>query len=258
MKTRLLILTIALCLTAATALAAEKSAAQIRLDTARSALEALAGTIADNREAALDLEQARAALKKGDEAADKGKQLFGFGPLKPEAELDIKRYAEIAELSTTAAAARIEKSRATAELALLDQQLETVKAKVKKFEDRQAELEKFKAQAAKCQTAVSELEALKAENSRLSTQLDKQRAEIKALSTQLEQTKNEGVCRDTVEQPTPPKSEAEAPQPAVAAPVAPVAPVTPTAPAAPAAGEPEPAPAAPVTTPEPTPPNEHP
>lgn len=255
MKPRLLILTIALCLTAATALAAEKSAAQTRLDSARSALEALAGTIADNRDAALDLEQGRAALKKGAEAAEKGKQLFGFGAMKPEAELDIKRYAEIAELSTTAAAARIEKSRAAAELALLDQQLESVKAKVKKFEDRQAELEKFKTQAAKCQTAVSELEALKAENSRLSTQLDKQQAEIKALSTQLEQTKNEGVCRETVEPPAPPKSEAAPAQPAVVAPVAPAAPATP---AAPAAGVPEPAPAAPVAIPDPSPPNEHP
>lgn len=232
MKTRTLILTATLCLAASAVFAAEKSKAQLQLETARSAVEAIAGKIADNREAAIDLELARTALKKGDEAADKGKQLFGFGGMKPEAELDIKRYAEIAELSAAAAAARIEKARATAELGVLDQQLESVKAKVKKFEDRRAELEKFKAEAARCQTAVTELETLKAENSRLNSQLEKQRAEIKALTTKLEEAQNEGVCRETSESTAPPKRDTGAAAPSAAAP---------------AAGEAATAPAAPLT-----------
>ncbi len=199
MKTSILILITTLCLSVSAAIAAEKSKALVQLDTARAAVEALAGKIGDNKEAAVDLELARVAIKKGTDISDKGRQLFGFGDMKPESEKEIKNYAEIAELATVAAAARLEKARAASELEALDKQLTTVKAKMKIFEDRKAELEKFKAEAAKCRNSISELETLKTENGLLSSRSEKQQAEIKALTAQLEEAKKAAAHKEKVE-----------------------------------------------------------
>lgn len=206
MKTNMLILITTLCLSVSTAIAAEKSKALVQLDAARAAVEALAGKIGDNKEAAVDLELARVAIKKGTDISDKGRQLFGFGDMKPESEKEIKNYAEIADLATVAAAARLEKARATSELEALDKQLTTVKAKIKIFEDRKAELEKFKAEAAKCRNSIRELETLKAENGLLSSKSEKQQAEIKALTAQLEEARKAAAHKEKVEPAKPVKA----------------------------------------------------
>lgn len=206
MKTSILILITTLCISVSAAIAAEKSKALVQLDTARAAVEALAGKIGDNKEAAVDLELARVAIKKGTDISDKGRQLFGFGGMKPESEKEIKNYAEIADLATVAAAARLEKARAASELEALDKQLTTVKAKIKIFEDRKAELEKFKAEAAKCQSSIRELETLKAENGLLSSKSEKQQAEIKALTAQLEEARKAAAHKEKVEPAKPVKA----------------------------------------------------
>lgn len=206
MKTRILILTVTLCLSVSAALAAEKSKALAQLDAARTAVETMAGKIGDNKEAAADLELARAAINKGAEVSDKGRQMFGFGDMKPEAEREIKNYAEIADLSTAAAASRLEKTRAASELEALDKQLTAVNAKIKIFEDRKAELEKYKAEATKCQSAVRELETLKAENAQLSSRTERQQTEIKALTAQLEDAKKAATLKERMEQAKPEKA----------------------------------------------------
>ncbi|MBI5484897.1 MAG: hypothetical protein HY888_10605 [Deltaproteobacteria bacterium] len=182
MKKTALILFATCCISASVSGAAEKSAILLKLDASRAAVEALAGKIGENREAATDLEQARAFLKKATDAHEKGRQLLGFsiggfGTLKPEAEEEIKGYLEMSELSVTTAASRLEKTRAANELETIEKQLTTVKAKVKVFEDRKAELEKLKADAAKCATAAREVETLKAEKISLAAQVEKLTAE---------------------------------------------------------------------------------
>lgn len=199
MKTTVLILITTCCISISAAFAAEKSKVLLQLDAARAAVEALSAKTSDNREAVADLESASNALKSAGELSEKERQLFGFGEIKPEAELEIKRYLEIADLATTAAAARLEKKRAEAELETLDKQLAGVKAKLKKFEDRKAELE-----------------ALKAEKSKLASQQEKQQAEIKALTIQLEEAKKAASKKGTIDQAVPAQP--------VAAPVTPVTP----------------------------------
>jgi len=228
MKTRLLILITTLCLSASAALAAEKSKALVQLDTARAAVEAMAARAGDNREAAAGLELARAAIKKGADAAEKGRQMFGFGGIKPEAEQEVKNYADIAELETAAVASRLEKGRSAAELEALDKQLAVVKGRIKLFEDRKTELEKYKAEASKCQGAAGEIETLKAEKARLSARIDKQQAEIKELKTRLEDAVKADVCRQAAPTAAPVKMTpapvetpaAKEPSPAVPAPAA--------------------------------------
>lgn len=182
MKKTTLILITTCCISASVSGAAEKSAILVKLDASRAAVEALAGKIGENREASADLEQARAFLKKATDAHEKGRQVLGFniggfGTLKPEAEEEIKAYLEISDLSLATASSRLEKARAANELEAIDKQLNTVKARMKAFEDRKAELEKLKADAAKCGTAVREIETLKSEKALLTTQLEKLAAE---------------------------------------------------------------------------------
>lgn len=182
MKKTALILIATCFISASVSGAAEKSAILVKLDASRAAVEALAGKIGENREASADLEQARAFLKKATDAHEKGRQLLGFniggfGTLKPEAEEEIKGYLELSDLSLTTASSRLEKGRAAHELEALEKQLNTVKAKIKVFEDRKAELEKLKADAAKCAAAAKEVETLKSEKSALAAQLEKLTAE---------------------------------------------------------------------------------
>lgn len=227
MKKTALMLIATFFISATSASAAEKSKVLVQMDASRASVDALAGKVGENREAAAALEQARAYLQKAADVQAKSRQLFGvnigFGDLKPEAEEEIKSYLEISDIAVATAASRIEKARAASELEIIDKQAASVKAKIKAFEDRKAELEKLKADAAKCQSASKEIETLKSENSRLSGQIEKQLAEIKTLSAQLEEAKK------TATVPSKPEKD-------------PPAPVTPPAPVKeiPAAKEPSP------------------
>jgi chromosome segregation ATPase len=217
------------------AFAAEKSKLQTQLDASRAAVDTLAGKVGENREAAAALEKARTSLQKASDILGKGRQVLGislgFGDVKPEAEEEVKTYLIIADNAVATATSRVESSRAAAELETIDKQLTAVKAKIKVFEERKAELEKLKADAAKCQALSKELESLKlekstltmqvellmaernkaeksksdqadlllkldglkAENSRLSNQNEKQLAEIKSLNASLEEVKKAAV-----------------------------------------------------------------
>lgn len=203
MKKTPVILIVAMAVSAAVSYAAEKSKIQVQMDAARAAVDAMSLKTGENREASAALEQARASLQKAMDVYGKGRQMFGLGDLKPEAEEEVKSYLEITDIAVTTAASRLEKARAAAELAAIDKQLESVKAKIKVFEDRKAELEKLKAEAAKCQTAARELETLKAEKSQLATQIellmaergkaDKLKSEQAGLASGLEAAKAENV-----------------------------------------------------------------
>jgi len=247
MKKCAAILVTILLISGTCAFAAEKSKMQTQIDASRAAVDALAGKVGENREAAAALEQARTSLKKASDILGKGRQVLGinlgFGDVKPEAEEEIKNYLGITENAVATAASRLERTRAAAELEAIDKQLTGIKARIKVFEERKAELDKLKADAAKCQAVSKELEALKsekstltmqvellmaerskaekskgdqadlqfrldglkAENSRLSAQVEKQLAEIKSLANQLSETKKSAA------QPPPPEKNAPAP-----------------------------------------------
>ena len=207
MKKTAFILTMTFFIAATWAFAAEKSKVLVQLDASRAAVDALAGKVGENREALTALEQARSYVQKATDVQTKSRQLFGvnigFGDLKPEAEEEIKNYLEISDIAVATVTSRLEKARAASELEIIDKQSASVMAKIKAFEDRKAELEKLKADAAKCQSASKELEILKSENSRLSGQIEKQLAEIKTLTTQLEEAKKNATLPATPEKNSP-------------------------------------------------------
>lgn len=176
MKNIAAVLVSMLLISANCAFAAEKSKLQTQLDASSAVIDVLAGKVGENREAAAALEQARTSLKKASDIFGKGRQVlginFGFGDIKPEVEEEIKSYLVMAENAISTATSRIEKTRAAAELETIGKQLTAVKAKIKVFEDRKAELEKLKADAAKCQALSKELETLKSEKSTLAMQIE--------------------------------------------------------------------------------------
>jgi chromosome segregation ATPase len=207
MKRTILILISTVFVLSTGVFAAEKSKILLQLESSQASVDSLAGKVGENREASTSLEKARASLKKASDIFAKGRQMLGFnigfGDLKPEAEEEIKSYLQISDISVATATSRLEKTRASAELETIDKQLASVKAKVKIFEDRKIELEKLKADAAKCQTASKELETLKSENARLSGQIEKQFAEIRALTAQMEEAKKAAVKSVTPEKIAP-------------------------------------------------------
>lgn len=172
MRGKVIAVSMLVCMGVSGADAAEKSRSQAQIDSARVMIEGAAAKVGENKAASADLEQARALLKKAEAALEKGRALFGFGGVKPEAEQEIKHYTEMVELAISLAASRIEKTRAEAELGPLDKQMATVKARLKLFDDRKAELQRLKADAAKYQTVAKELEALKADKALLASQLE--------------------------------------------------------------------------------------
>ena len=152
--------------------AAEKSKTLSLIDATRGAIDGFVARAGENKAVAADVELARASLKKAEDAYEKGRQLFGFGDVKPEAELDIKHYAGLAELAISHGSSRIEKARVEVEFEALGKQLAEVKAKVKVFEDRKAEIDKLKADAAKLPIISKELEVIKSEKALLATQVE--------------------------------------------------------------------------------------
>jgi hypothetical protein len=165
------------CVPVSSAFAADKNKVLSQLETVRSAVEAAAGKTEGNKEAAADLERAKSALKEADESLKAGKSMFGFGDISPEAEKEIKLSVDKAELATVTALSRVEFARETAELNAIEKQFAAVKAKLKLFEDRKAELERLRLEAVACQKTVNEYEVIKAEKAILATQVDQLSAE---------------------------------------------------------------------------------
>lgn len=177
MTFRYILLISVLCVSVTTAFAADKSRILSQLDATRAVVETAAGKIEGNREAAGDLERARAALKDADESFKSGKSMFGFGDISPEAENEIKLAVDMAELATATALTRMEFVRATAELDAIEKQFTAVKGKLKLFEDRKAELERLRLEAAACQKTGKEIETIKAEKAALMAQVEQLAAE---------------------------------------------------------------------------------
>lgn len=160
-----------------TAFAAEKNKTLVQLDATRSAVETAAGKIEGNKEAAADLERARAALKQADESFSAGKSMFGFGDISPETEKEIKLSVDAAEIATLTALSRVEFVRATAEMDAIEKQFAATKAKLKLFEERKAELERLRLEAAACRKISNELEIIKLEKANLAAQIDQLNSE---------------------------------------------------------------------------------
>jgi hypothetical protein len=158
-------------------LAAENNKTLTQLEATRSAVAAAAAKTEGNKEAAADLERARTALKYADESYKDGKSMFGFGDISPEAEKEIKISVDSADNAAATALSRIEFVRATAEIEAIEKQFATVKAKLKLFEDRKAELERLRLEAEACRKTSNELEIMKLEKVTLASQVDQLTAE---------------------------------------------------------------------------------
>lgn len=183
-----LLLITTLCISASSSFAAEKNKTLIQCDVVRSAVDAAAGKIEGNKEAAADLERARAALKDADECYKAGRSMFGFGDISPETEKEIKLAVDMADLATATALSRVEFARATAELEAIEKQYAAVNAKLKVFEDRKAELDRLRLESAACRKTVNELEILKLEKDKLASKVDELTAEVgKADKLKIEQ-----------------------------------------------------------------------
>jgi hypothetical protein len=169
-KKSLLLIAIVCVATAATAVAAEKNKTLIQLEATRSAVGTASGKIEGNKEAAEDLERARKALMNADESFKTGKSFFG--DISPETEKEIKLSVDTADIATATALSRVELVRAAAEMEAIEKQVVSVKAKLKLFEDRKAELERLRLEVAVCQKTTKELETVKLEKSVLAAQAD--------------------------------------------------------------------------------------
>lgn len=160
-----------LCMPVINVSAAEKSKLLIQIDAARTSIDAATPKVGDNKTAAGDLDQARTLLKQAEATYEKGRPLFGIGDLKPEVEQNVRHLIGLSELAVQLADIHLATARSESELGAIEKQLASVKAKVKLFEDRKAEMERLKTEAAKYQTAVKDMETLKAENDKLNAQL---------------------------------------------------------------------------------------
>lgn len=177
MKFISILLISALGVSVTSAFAADKNQILSQLDATRAAIEKVAGKVDGNKEAAADLDRARAALKNADESFKSGKSMFGFGEINPETEREIKLAVDIAELATVTALTRLEFVTTTAELNAIEKQFTAVKDKLKLFEDRKAELERLRLEVAACQKTGKELETIKTEKAALMTQVEQLAAE---------------------------------------------------------------------------------
>ena len=166
--------------------AAETSKAKTLIDSAKVNIDAFAAKAGDSKAVADDLAQARTNLKKAEEIFAKGRQMFGLGDVKPEAEQDIKHYTAMAELSVSIAQTRLEAVRAETEAESLAKLLSAAKTKIKRYDDRKAEFEKLKGDAAKVQGIMKELEAIKADKAMLTTQMELLKSENAKLVEQME------------------------------------------------------------------------
>lgn len=220
----------------------EKAKAQGLLDASRAATEAFAKRNDGNKLVADDVDAARSWLKKAGDAFAGGSTMFGLGDLSQESGLDVKFDTGMADLYLALGQSRLDKEKAAGELALLNEQVAKMKAKVKVFDDRKAELERLRAEVAKFAATAKELAAAKEEIARLNERGSQLESERKALNQEIERLKNDVAMREAalaaaVAQSQPQGMAPGGPVPAPAAPAAPAAaapPATPAAPAAPA------------------------
>jgi hypothetical protein len=191
-----LLVCLALLLAPLAAHAGDKPKSQSQIEAARAAIEAFTRKADDNKLVTGDLESARALLKKGEDALANGRAMFGLGDVTPEAAQEIKFATEMVELHLALGQSRIDRAKAAEELVVMSGLVAKMKAKVKVFDDRKAELEKLRASLAKMEATAKELGEVKAENARLLEKAGKTELERKATLAELERLKAELAKRD--------------------------------------------------------------
>lgn len=176
-------LAIVACLAAGNVHAADKADVLSRIDAARMAVEAFVAKNKNNETVVADVEAARGYIRKAAAAFESGKQMFGFGGIKQEAEQEIAHCLAMSDLNVALAESRLAKKRNDDELASITGQRNKVKVKVQRFEDRKAEMERLRAEAAKSDALAKELSQLKADKALLVSQVEMLMAERKELET---------------------------------------------------------------------------
>lgn len=189
----------------------EKTRAQNQIEAARAAIEAFAKKSKDNKLVADDLVAARSAMKKSEEALANNRSMFGLGDLSPEAASSVKHLTDLVDMHLTLGQSRLESAKASEELGVLSAQVAKVRAKVKVFEDRKAELEKLRGTQVKYEAQARELEQLKAANAQLAAKEAKLLDGQKALAIEIDFLKAELAKRPA---PAPPAAAAEQSPPA--------------------------------------------
>ena len=185
--------------------AGEKPKSLIQIEAARAAIDAFTKKSDENKLVAGDLESARSSLKRGEEAFANGRTMFGLGDVNPEAGQEIKFDTDMVELYLALGQSRIDNAKAAEELIVMSGQVAKMRAKVKVFDDRKAELEKLRTNLAKFEASTKELGAAKAENVRLAEKVGKMESERKAIDTELEHLRAELAKRDlSLSQAAPP------------------------------------------------------
>ncbi len=162
---------ITLCMGSSIANAADREKSRAQIETARAALEELKTNAGENKTASADLAAAAKYLDRASIALKQGEKMFGG--ISDEAEQEIRHQTSMVDLTLKLAASKIERSKIEAELAALSNKTETVRARVKIFDDFRAEIARLKGELANKEKAGKELAALKAEKTSLAAQLEK-------------------------------------------------------------------------------------
>jgi hypothetical protein len=142
---------------------------------------------ADSKVVAADLDAAGKYLERAAAVLKAGEKMFGG--ISDEAELDVRHETAMLELTLKLAASKLERARTEAESAALGKKIDTVKARLKIFEDFRAEIARLKEEAAANGKAAKELDKLKTEKVALEEQITK----LSALKGQLEAVKEENL-----------------------------------------------------------------
>ena len=197
----------------------EKAKAQSQIEAAKAAVDAFAKKSKDSKLVAQDLENARAVIKRSEEIFASNRSMFGLGDISPETAAGVKHLTDLVDMHLTLGQSRMDSVKAGEELTLLSGQVAKVRAKVKVFEDRKAELEKLRAVSNKYEALVKETEQLKANNAQLAAKESKLLDGQKALSIEIEYLKAELAKRPALPAQAPEAAapEANAPTPALPA-----------------------------------------
>jgi chromosome segregation ATPase len=213
MKTALAIAIAAMMCIPHTLYAADKSKSVAQIESARTALHDFKTRAGDSTVVAPDLEEAAKYLERAAAALKAGEKMFGG--ISDEAELDVRHETALVDLTLKLAASRLERARTEAESAALGKKIDTVKARLKIFDDFRAEIARLKEEVAANGKIAKELEALKGEKKILEEQITK----LSALQGQLDAVKeeNQKLTRQLEQSETARKE--IPPQPIAAAPV---------------------------------------
>lgn len=148
-------------------------------------IEEVAAKVGNYPQALAEMEKARVSLKNAEQAYDKGRQWMGLRGLKPEAEQEVRHHLQMVDMASSLAVFRAAKGRNDEELAAVDKQLATVKARVKLLEERKAEEERLRQSLQKCEAAAKESAAQKTDAAKQAAQVEQLTADKKKLEEQV-------------------------------------------------------------------------